>query len=501
MDILEQISNIYGISAIDDEYPFEILDQLDDLVLIHYKESLLKSLTDDVEQYNRLKLLRGTIFDTSDDNIKVVCTSYGYIPTIVSDTVDFLDNSGSTVVSEDGINLTIPSKYSIYPIYEGTMIRVWLYNGNLMLSTYKKIDFSGSKWGYSDLFINLFLEYAGYKYDDFVSNFAKEGITSMYILMDQNTMMSTKFDLNGRPGLVIKVGEIREQEITPTYNTKLIKNTTPERKAAMNAIQAPHTDYDWSTIPVLSSETFFNEPMYIGSHYKNKDVANGALRNGWSLLENPREWYDPFNTGEGVVVSYYDEITGRNSLYQILSSGYNWRRNVIVNGNYNIQHRLYEILTQCLLPKNNEVDTYRETFGIQLDGLTDEDLTKTGDSKRDTEVVNNRFNNAAFIYTACLPYVKQEIAHEWSESIPSDRIEMSKLMSKNYKKIMNDEYFGDYEYTKYGGTIEYIKNRIQEAINMARAYGKLNMISYNIKIGVLRDTGENLYRMSKVFGL
>uniref|UniRef100_A0A6C0I5P9 Immediate early protein ICP-46 n=1 Tax=viral metagenome TaxID=1070528 RepID=A0A6C0I5P9_9ZZZZ len=114
-------------------------DYMNSLQLLHYK-------TCDNESPQYLKECRGVV---KSDN-KIVSKSFGYIDELTVDT----DNS-EILKRVHSFN-----QIKIYPMHEGTVIRMFYWKHKWYLSTHKKLNAFDSKWGNSDCktFGQMFIE-------------------------------------------------------------------------------------------------------------------------------------------------------------------------------------------------------------------------------------------------------------------------------------------------------------------------------------------------------
>ena len=127
-------SNVYDNVFIVDE------DYVNKLQLLHYKDC-----NNETEKY--IKECRGVVRS----NDKIVSKSFGYIDEL---TVDELNS--------DEIEKKIHSFHQtkIYPMYEGTVLRMFYWKHKWVLSTHKKLNAFDSKWGNSECktFGEMFVE-------------------------------------------------------------------------------------------------------------------------------------------------------------------------------------------------------------------------------------------------------------------------------------------------------------------------------------------------------
>lgn len=133
-DALEVLkTNVYeNIFVVDDDYKNK-------LQLLHYKECNNVS-----EQH--IKECRGVV--KSDD--KIVSKTFGYIDELT------VDNDNAEILKRvHSFNQT-----KIYPMYEGTVLRMFYWKNKWYLSTHKKLNAFDSKWGNSNCktFGEMFIE-------------------------------------------------------------------------------------------------------------------------------------------------------------------------------------------------------------------------------------------------------------------------------------------------------------------------------------------------------
>lgn len=138
---------------------WNVVDQVENLCLIHYNDDADMDLVGH---------LRGTLVDI-EAGVKVAESS-GYTPNVkvaqlapnVDGSIDInYDNKHNTF--ESGVHESGVPKMAIKPIYEGTVLRVILYKGNVYKLTHRKIRPMKSRWGNSDFFPTIFTKGGGPK--------------------------------------------------------------------------------------------------------------------------------------------------------------------------------------------------------------------------------------------------------------------------------------------------------------------------------------------------
>ena len=114
------------------EYPFKIVDSKSDLgiYMIHYDvDTINETKVDDIARQ-----LRGVIVS---DNKGIIVPSFGYTPTIICDVYPEKDEVLKDKDSNE-YSLSLFDVKDVFPMFDGTLLRVWKYNGNI--SIFKNIS-------------------------------------------------------------------------------------------------------------------------------------------------------------------------------------------------------------------------------------------------------------------------------------------------------------------------------------------------------------------------
>jgi hypothetical protein len=495
--IITKLATIVGVS----ESEFEVKDVCVDrgLYLIHYDADKIRASSKD----SKARELRGTIIDIN--NEKVVCSSFGYIPTaVINDTdnikgifknnevlIDCDKNEYKLDTFEEGY-VSILQKpeftYDVFPLYEGTMIRVWKHNNELLISTHKKIDCANSHWGSSDTFKKLFLEYTqGYD----LSSVTNEDTVHYFVLMDSDLLVSSKFPMNNKKGLVVYCG------------------TNGNSWELIDKLSLPHLDNE----AVASSDKTLFSPALL---FKYSDVSKLLTQGFYGFPEV--EQNSPLCLGEGVVISFNEG--GKRKLIRVVSSAYK-RRSELVDNDPNVLHRCYTLMTKTLYPKsgdddylthfpsipvmtNEEIENLKEPIiegSLPGTVLTTEQLT----DKSNKDSYDNRIRNTITWYAMSLPIPHQLEAFNTIKYMFEEREKIIKIVSDNFERMKGGDFEG-LALKKDAGTINHIKHRLLEAEKFAQSNLKnpdskialQKMIMKNIRTGILRDTGEWVFKMGRL---
>jgi len=111
-----------------------VTDTVNNLQVYHYDDN-----TTDPEPMN----IRGIIKDGE----TVIVKTFGYTPEVLANDLEQLNNIITPLVNGDT---------RFFKSYEGTLLRVWNYEGKWYLSTHRKIDANTSKWGHNQTYGQLF---------------------------------------------------------------------------------------------------------------------------------------------------------------------------------------------------------------------------------------------------------------------------------------------------------------------------------------------------------
>ena len=118
-----------------------VTDRWNSLEVFHYEDGTTDEALLDV---------RGIVKDRE----HVVCKSFGYSPEVLASDSEGIEKHIAPLMKSEGVK--------VFKSYEGTLLRVWQYNGRWFISTHRKLDAFRSKWGhdnasYGELFLRAIL--------------------------------------------------------------------------------------------------------------------------------------------------------------------------------------------------------------------------------------------------------------------------------------------------------------------------------------------------------
>lgn len=502
-DAISKIAEILDIKSENEKYPFVIKDANveEGLYLIYYDEDEVGKLPLD----SKLRELRGLIVSLPLG--KIVCNSFGYVPTIVADSMEsvnsFLYENGTmkdadghsydNSLFESGYNAFSGEKIDVSPIYEGTMVRVWSHLGELMISTHKKIDCKNSHWGSSGKFRDLFEKcIAGFD----LKEFTPADTIHYFVLLDKDLQVASKLQLDDRSTISMYIGtnNLADNSVSWELNEKL-------------------------SLPSINDyleEKNLDKVLFGPTSLSNKEDVSKILNQGFYNTSFPENHFQ--NLGEGFVISYFRN--GKRALIRVISKGFH-RRSAIVANSPNVLHRAYMLLTKCLFPKTGE-DKYIEEFppipvlddeqiaalktpfvGEELPGkaYSVEELT----DRNGKNVYEKRFRNAVTWYAFSLALPHQLGALACIKFILYEREEVIKILIRNFAKFKSGD-FEELVFKNDPNTMKHIQWRLSEAEKFTHQYAPKNASKYelekllhkNIRKGFYRDTGEWCFKIARL---
>jgi len=455
----------------------KVLDSNDDenLKLIHYDADTIS----ETKPENHLRQVRGMIIS----NDAVIVPSFGYTPTVITDEFKPDESGNYKLIDKDLHTYNISSdSFKVYPIFDGTLIRVWKKNGKVYASTHKRLDASRSFWGSSGKFLDLFKMYTEnyFTLDDLFTD--SENVVHNFLLVDHDLLLCSHIDLNEKPGFVLYINSL---------NGSLPGSIKPVKISV----------YDIASI----EDTFISVNSLDTVEEQNKFLQHG-------FGQSP----------EGLLIQLKDRMI------KVVHQKYQ-RRSEIVNNDANVTHRVYTLYTETMFPKSGE-DTYLEKFpptacpnDEQLKEFETKDFIEHSDYKNMTvpsesdltennsvETRNRRLLNAVMHYANSLPLVHQVYAIRCYNKLIESRSKVISLLIDDYSKYMN-ELWGSPSQRDLK-----VYQRINTMLNEATKFAKTRytngeridtlterqtikkFIKQNIKNIVNKEFGENLYKIVRV---
>lgn len=294
---------ICKILDIDDSPGWEIADYDDKnkLALIHYTVS-----KQTVPEYGNY---RGTVVDLKYNC--VVADSYGYTPVAISDNLKE-SNGVINITDVDGIDHKFNlNKTRFHMGFEGTLIRMFKWNGQVFISTHRRLYINNSKWGNeTKTFLEMYKELNG------PETLFGDGDYSPYchffMLSHPQVVVGTKYNLS--KGLLVYLGY---KQMWNPEDTDL-------------GIDKEKMDMELKTPDLaINLDTNHSQPITFQPKLLSLDEVNRHLSYGFWSHDGSIDVYDKrLGTGEFIIAYTYDEISQQQKLLRIHSTAYEWRLNM-----------------------------------------------------------------------------------------------------------------------------------------------------------------------------
>jgi len=487
-----KIAEIVGVDKMNGEYPFKVVDTKSDhgLYMIHYDVDEIGNFSSDSPEKN----LRGVIVSDMDG---VLVPSFGYTPTIISN--KYPTDSKEKLTDKDGNEYTLDEfgVKDVFPMLDGTLLRVWKYKDTIHISTHKKMDATNSRWGTSGKFVDLFNKYTEktFKVEDlFTEDSAKDSkpVIHNFLLVDVDLMISSKLPLDSsiKEGFVVYINSLNCE--------------TPEILKSLPKIHYSEVSKTENTVFRISSLTPEEYDSYLnkGFYPELDDIDNNI------------------SLGEGLI------IFNGNTMLKMISDSYN-RRAKIVDNNPNIMHRVYELLDQAQIPKDG-VDTFLEKFPAvpcptneQIENHKDNIISKFPAGWKlpsDQELTENnglaremRLRVAVTHYAMSLPILHQKAALTCTAELLKDRHNAIQIVTQNYFKFDKKQWEEDVSPRDLK-----VYERIHKMVIDAKAYANVRIkrgeeikgitgsqlfnkfVKDNLRNLMLKEYGVSIYKIVRV---
>jgi hypothetical protein len=147
----------------------------DDLPDIYRDNSYIKCV--DIEESTGLHLFAHTACTNEDTSITKQCRGNVYKgKKLIAKSFDYVPEYSQEVFDTDVVHDDL-SNYVCFPAYEGTLVRVFCFEGVWKISTHKRLNAFSSKWcgklSYGEIFINCVCKHFGYKVSEWEQFFDK----------------------------------------------------------------------------------------------------------------------------------------------------------------------------------------------------------------------------------------------------------------------------------------------------------------------------------------
>jgi hypothetical protein len=512
-------------------YPFVISDSdpSTGLYLLHYDDNTVGA-----SMNSNVRKLRGTIVDIESG---IICSSFGYVPTVISEKIVYDSNSGNVRLEDtDGhIQEFSVSDAKFQCLYDGCLMRVWKHKGRVYHSTHRRLEASNSSWGSSDYFTALYAKYGGPSDNElFDPEKPHSSLCHIFFIVDRSLMMCSKLPLGDSDGFLLYFGALPQYYIegSPSSNDQDLPLATypvvevewdTSKSSWYNGGNFVSTEATLGSNPIVALDQVGEGKIQVPCQF-DVQMANQILSVGYQPTR-PQETSEPrLQTGEAVLCRYTDS-TGTEHIIRIHSKAYEWRLK-ITNNQPNLLYRAYEMLNDSYFPKNPaDNDPYynkycivgaptAEEFAALSERAARYDFTyfppkdllakvsrRLLSDRKNKQSRNMRFANIMLCYGLSAPLAHQSEIFNLYNKILTDRQLFGTFVCQNVDRIGE----GSLKSTspeRYHSAWD----RTQAIVASSRSYarerksrgdpGKIkHFINENIRNLIMKENGASIYRL------
>lgn len=384
-----QLEKYVGIPSITG---WKVIDSNSKLALIHHVND------------SELGSLRGDIYDIN-TGVRVAA-SYGHTPVAICDSL-VLQDSVLKIEDKNGIQHTFSTdSLKIQPLFEGTILRVFLFDGVVYYSGHKKIDTTNSHWGGGIRFVAAYHEGGGPN-PSLLFDLKKKynPYCHIFLVCHPDLLVATKQRVKKPYVVYLETREMYDVEKCP-YPKHEIDNVKREFPVK-------------TKIGKVMDETGTYLPLELTIEQANKHLKVGYYHE----IDNEEKRLLP---SEALLIS-----DGKDMI-KVHSTGYEWR--VWMRGDCtSIKFRFYELVD--LIKKHFDkfvnftpphASALKKEFHKSGHILVLSDLGTKSENLKFIEKMRILWTNFVFV----LPCSKQELALGLYEEFFADRRELIRLISE-----------------------------------------------------------------------
>lgn len=424
----QEVSEILNIT-INNSWKIVDSDEEDDLQIVHYVDS--SSSGKPSELYSNL---RGTVVSTKYKT--KVADSYGYTPVCITDrfgTSNKEITSGKIELMDvDGSLHSFDTEQTVFHRgYEGTIMRMFLWNGKVYKSIHKKLVPNNSRWGNeTSTFQTMYDDLNGpetlFKEDCKFSPYCH-----YFLLNHPQVLICTKYPLT--KGLLVYLG-----------NHEMWK----KEELIGQGVDESEIDTELK-LPELTEELDESVPQpYVFEPKKlTLEEANNHLKYGfWKHSGDIDNYDDRLGTGEFIIVR--DQIT--NKSVRIHSRAYDWRY-VMRDNNPNLYCQFVRMISHSYYDIKDEDQFRRYTRSYPIMSYISKDDLKTKLDKEDKIVIfplgknkmnldnqYNRYYNIWLAYMVAVPLNRQKDVLTFLDDFQKDKRDLINWLKEIEGKSLND---------------------------------------------------------------
>lgn len=488
LELKKQIASILGID-VSAGWIVQDGDVENDLYLVHYTVQA---------DMNKFGALRGVVVSLK--HRAVVARSFGYTPSVTLDKLKvgidnvlrFTDDSGDDHV----IDMT---KAIIKPKFEGTLLRVFKYDGKVYHSTHRRLDASKSRWGRSQTFMKMYTELGGPSDDElFDPGFDFSPFCNLFLIVHPDVLCVSKIHLD--PGFLVYLGP-KQMYAADDPDFPFSEEARTNRVEV--GVKTPQVTTELIQGGATGKALF--TPLNL-----TVEKANFHLRYGFYEPFDDSELEVRLGSGEAVVLSTMSDNGEINPcLIQIQSSAYSWRLKMREN-DPNLLHRFYDLVNFSYLPTETDegLTEYTRLFPVltpyslsEIQRFIKDDgpiiVWPNGESK--SIWMRNKSDNLYNIFMCFLvavPIHRQQEVSEMYSHLVDNRDELIKWISE-LERVQSDIMVSPDYSDRIKNIIESSRAFVQKGLASGRVSNFSKDVAASIRRLILQERGPSLYRLIK----
>lgn len=506
-----QLAEILGVS---DSNSWNVSDFVENLYHVHYNDKSAGYIPADVTS------LRGVTVDL--DSGIVVNRSYGYIPSLGSDTFLPLPNGTVTLNGDTQQYVVKPESSRIYRGINGTLLTVFLNGGKVYHATHRKLDSAKSKWGsVKQTFLQMYEELGGPKNEElFDLTKTHSPYVHMFSIVHPSVAVGTKYPIGNGFILYLGAAKVWDDSVNGPYKETL-DNSDPRPYATI--------DHDLRTPNTFMDSVLYDELPVPGQLYRSTELtfpeAHEFLQYGWYPTasddikaignKEPR-----LGLGEFILVEMLDDNGNIKEVVKVESSGYTWR-STVRNNSDNLKFRYFDYMTSAYQRQDETGSVFYANMNpvLNVNRITREYvklLVEDGNlftlplgDRTDIDTVDKRLLNSNYLFVLATPPHQQLEVLSYYDDFLLARKQVSKFLKDVYSgnntgETGNEMYDVEYIMKAIARLINVVHTRVNAAVSNAYARGyrmsgkdKSKTIKEQCDAAADREYGASLYRLRK----
>ncbi len=453
------------------EVGWSVVDQIGKLYLVHYNDDADMSVVGH---------LRGVLVDVEAGLI--IASSFGYTPTVCMNQLG-VTNGEIVLYDNDNVKHTFGNETMIKRVYEGVILRVIYYEGEIYRLTHRKIRPLKSRWSNSNFFPILYKE-AGGPLDSQMFDLSKKYSPMCYVFLvvHPKLLIATRQRVNNPYVVLLSINQMWNPQNCP-FNQEEVE------------MECKYSFQMSNQISCEINEPFIHYPESLDLNQANKHLLYGFYNTCpiMDVRQLPGEALILYKFNQGKVVD----------IVKVNSIAYNYRFN-LRNNDSSIYHQFYNLVNhsyQSLTYYTNFVE-FRQKFLLYnyskeelIEHITNKKLYLDEDDQFERKDRQKLLEIIWANYVFALPLNMQLEATEFLEKFIVERDQVVRWLQA-YE--MNNHYLNKNDISDRGvSLISAARTTAHSLINTGKAKKYDETIKHIIKNFIYNEFGTSLFGLVK----